>query len=146
MQETLFTLPPSAVKTAKSTKKKNDFTKKVVKTLDHNKLRQFIILKYVKRESINWPRDMKACEKLLAQFPEPQFWYSIENKDFKGKELQFDAIPALLTGNSLNYLFKKYAAFKLVLSDKPTYNIEVEKFGEDIKITEKPKSLMEFLK
>ena len=115
---------------------------------------QVIVEKFVKKEYRNWPRDIKVALSLIKIFPEHQFWEWVEPFE-TAKSLHF-----LLTEKCIKTLKEKYSYFlqqqdlknsseklKESFESKPStpYNHGAEKFGEDVSITRKPKTLREFL-
>lgn len=117
-------------------------------------IHQTIVEKFVRKNEIMWARDVKVATKLIKIFPEHQFWEWVEPFE-TAKSLHF-----LLTEKNINTLKEKYSYFlqqqdlknsseklKESFESKPStpYNHGAEKFGEDISITRKPKTLREFL-
>lgn len=103
------------------------------------KLQKELVKKFVKQESVNWPRDMKIAKKLLTLYPDFHFW----------EWLNVAPAPSLavfLTQDFLNYLADAHKKFSLDITKKVEIKLESVKIGEDVHIVHKPKTLLEFLK
>lgn len=106
-------------------------------------LAKFIVGKWIQKNDINWPRDIKLAMPLAALYPEFEFW--------DGLPVRFhpDNFAALITEKAKKYLATQYIQFKLVLPTKEGYKLEDTKVGEDlttIPLEKKPTSIMEFCK
>jgi len=115
---------------------------KIVKSMKpkgNGALLKYLVNKFVLKEKIFWPRDMTVAKRLSIQFPEKEFWesFSFANQFFSMVHFQSVA---------LDELKDKYRIFKLDLPAQPVYNLAKEKVGEDVFVSLKPKSLMDFLK
>lgn len=127
------------MKTATNTKQ-NELTDEQIKNLKPGQICKRIITKLIKKENINWSRDMACAKRLYQLIPDNLFWSKMES------DTQFDACPQLLTEASINFLKKKYALFKLEFDDKNRYNtLTVEKVGADLNLVKSKQSVMDFL-
>ena len=120
-------------------KQKTPLTKEQIAALSPGSIAKHIVNKFIKKETVNWIRDMAVAKRLVQQFPNPLFWDALP-------EAQFDAAAQLLTPNSINWLSKRYAQFCLEFPSPLAYNLEKEKVGEDVPIENKKQILMDFLK
>lgn len=104
-----------------------------------------IIGKFIKKErldskQVNWGAEIKMLKKLLKEYPDEQFWGQLD-LGFKLNSLAF-----FLTANGkkeLKLRFKKFS-FDLANSQEIEYDLAEENLVE-VK-SNKPKSLMDFMK
>ena len=110
--------------------------KKNPKQIEKNKLKKFIIAKFIEPASIVWARDMKLVTRLVNLYLEKEFWEFLpENK--------FLSIAQLLTENSLKYLNEEYQMFKLEKTKPKPYPIQEQQ--EIPNSQNKPENIKEFL-
>lgn len=93
-------------------------------------LNKLIVEKFVKKETIIWPREMKMANDLIERYPDYDFWESIQF-DFKLNSL------AWFIGEGKDDLFLKWNVFKLELPKEKRYIIGNEKIGEDYRPSKK---------
>jgi len=117
-------------------------------------IQQTIIKKFVRKNEINWARDMKAATALLKIFPDHGFWEWLEpyptvsNLGFfrseKNLTILKDRYSLFLQRKDLKQSKEK---LKESFDSKAaiSYNQEDSKVGEDIPIVKKPRTLKEFL-
>ena len=117
-------------------------------------IQQTIVEKFVRKNEIDWPRDMKAATALLKIFPEHGFWEWLEphptvsNLGFfrskKNLTILKDRYSLFLQRKDLKESKEK---LKESFDSKvaASYNQEDSKVGEDIPIVKKPRTLKEFL-
>jgi len=115
---------------------------------------QIIVEKFVKKKSINWPRDIKVALRLAEKYPEFQFWQWVEPFETGDNLLHlFNEKNSKILQEKYSYFLQqqdlKKSSEKLKESFESKlsipYNHGAEKFGEDISTTRKPKTLREFL-
>jgi hypothetical protein len=68
--------------------------------------KQAFITKFVQKETLSWPREMKIANQLWAQYPNPEFWIIFE-LPFKLNSL------AWLIGDGKTELQRQWNFFKL---------------------------------
>ena len=105
----------------------------------NHKLCQLLIKKFVKG-NINWPREIKIAQKLVKKFNCFNFWDNLIELGSPPPSLAWFLKP-----EGKAFLLKEYEKFKLNL-DKKQVQIEKYKIGEDKKICQKPKTLIEFIR
>lgn len=108
---------------------KTPLTKEQIKHLSEGSVAKHIVNKFVDKKTVNWARDCKCAKKLYKMFPNPFFWNSLPTA-------QFQAMPQMLTPQSIQYLEKQYRLFKLEIPDEKQYILEERKVGEDYLINE----------
>ena len=105
-----------------------------------------IINKFLNKETVSWPREMKISKKLLSSYP-IEFFRELKNP------LKNDAkIPSLawfLSENGKIFLSKEFFEYQKKNTnlevDKEEISLSKTKIGEDFKIEKKPTTLKEFL-
>lgn len=107
--------------------------------ITNHKLCQFIVKKYIK-QTINWPREIKIAQKLTKKFKEFNFWNNL--LDLKSPP---PSLAWFLKPEGKAFLLKEYEIFKLNLNIK-SIKIENNKIGEDKKICQNPKTLLQFIR
>ena len=107
--------------------------------LSPGSIAKLIVNKFIKKETVDWKRDITCAKKLVALMPDAKFWLSLD-------KAQFDAMPQLLTERSINFLQQKYKLFHLELDKSPSYNLEKEKIGENKEVKILPRTLIDFSK
>lgn len=95
-----------------------------------------LIKKFVKEESINWGREIKAAKLLFSKKPDKDFWHKLY-LPFKLNSLLF-----FLSEKGKVYLTKKKT--DLIIERKPTVVLQNENLEQDI-VIQKPKSIKDFL-
>jgi hypothetical protein len=93
------------------------------------KAAQYIVQKYVPKDKINWPRDIKIAFKLYDKYPDIAFWMAV-------KEIEFESMVGLLTKHAKKFIQEQYNAFKFKVEAPKVYEFG-EKIGEDVKIQRK---------
>ena len=117
-------------------------------------IQQTIVEKFVRKNEVDWARDMKAATALLKIFPEHEFWEWLEPHPtvsnlgfFRSKK----SLTILKDRYSLFLQRKDLKESKEKLKESfdskvaTNYNQEDSKVGEDIPIVKKPRTLKEFL-
>lgn len=107
--------------------------------MNKHKLCQFIIKKYVK-DNINWPREVKIAQKLIKKINSYKFWKNLQ--DLKSKP---PSLAWFLKPEGKDFLYKEYGKFKLVFETRDL-QVGYNKIGEDKKVCQKPKTLLQFIK
>lgn len=100
---------------------------------------KFLVSSILKKDKINWPKEIKIAQKLLNLYPEIKFW----------EELYLDTYPnslcVFLTDSGQKLLKKEHDTFLLTKSEK----IEIEEkpvvILESIEEKKNPKTLQEFI-
>lgn len=102
---------------------------------------QFIVGKLITACKPNWAREIKIAQKLIIDYPDPEFWNAVETP------FPLSSLAWLLTPDGKEVLLKTSRETKLELPKETQYNIQEEKVGED-KVFQptKKKTLMDFLK
>lgn len=109
-----------------------------MKNINH-KLCQLIIIKYIKK-NINWPREIKIAKRLVKKFNSFEFWNKL--KELKSSP---PSLAWFLKPEGKAFLLKEYEIFNLKLN-KNHIQLEKNKLGEDKKVCQKPKTLLEFIR
>ena len=120
---------------------KNTKPKKPRKVSDLNFLRR-IVRKYVLEHAILWPRDLAFAKKLYEKYPDQKFWNLMPDYEQK-------ATGMMVTSTKLfnEFLYSEWLTFKVELPERPKYNINSEKVGEDRVFPPSPsKNLFDFIK
>ena len=73
-------------------------------------LKLFIVGKMVKKETVNWPRDVKLAGHFASGYPEREFWEYL-----KEPENKFDSMLALFNDYYKDHIKSEYAAWKVNL-------------------------------
>lgn len=107
--------------------------------ISNHKLCQFIIKKYI-HSNINWPREIKIAQKLTKRFEEFEFWKNLLELKSPPPSLAW-----FLKKEGKAFLLKEYEKFNLNLNIKHI-KLQDNKLGEDKKVCQKPKNLVEFIK
>lgn len=109
----------------------------ILKITNH-KLCQFIVKKYIK-DNINWAREIKIAQTLIKTYKGYSFWNNL-------KQVKLPSLAWFLTNEGKAFLAIERKKDNLSL-DKKSNNIVLteNKAGEDKKVCQKPKSLLEFI-
>ena len=103
-----------------------------------HKLCQFIVKKYIK-DNVNWAREIKIAKRLIKTYQGYSFWNSL-------KQLKLPSLAWFLTDEGKAFLAIEQKKNDLSLDKKVDNIILTEnKAGEDKKVCQKPKSLLEFI-
>jgi len=86
-----------------------------------------------------WAREVKFLKDLMESYPSLKFWLSLK---FPKK---YDSLVFLKGDYGKNYLKKKYLEFNYKFKDNKDI-ILGEKFGEDLLVNKKQKTIKNFLK
>jgi len=105
----------------------------------NHKLCQLIVVKYIKK-NINWPREIKIAKRLIKKFNSFEFWDKL--KELKSSP---PSLAWFLKSEGKAFLLKEYELFNLKLN-KNNIELKQNKFGQDKKVCQKPKSLLEFIR
>jgi hypothetical protein len=105
----------------------------------NHKLCQLIVKKYVKG-NINWAREIKIAQKLAKKFSDFEFWINLRELGSPPPSLAW-----FLKSQGKAFLLKEYEKFKLNLNTKELI-LEINKIGEDKKVCQKPKTLLQFIR
>lgn len=106
---------------------------------NNHKLCQLIVKKYVKN-NINWPREIKIAQKLIKKFNSYQFWDNLKDLGAPPPSLAWFLKP-----EGKAFLIKEYEKFNLKLNSLQIL-LNKNKIGEDKKVCQKPKTLLEFIR
>jgi hypothetical protein len=107
--------------------------------ISNHKLCQFIVKKFVKG-NINWPREIKIAQRLIKRFDSFEFWDNL--KELKSPP---PSLAWFLKPEGKAFLLKEYETFKLILN-KEQVILKENKIGEDKKVCQNPKTLLEFIR
>jgi hypothetical protein len=105
--------------------------------ITNHKLCQFIIKKYIK-EKVNWPREIKIAQKLTKIHKGYSYWDNL-------KELKLPSLAWFLTDEGKVFMATESIKQKMIIEKPIKYQLEENKIGEDKKVCQKPKSLLEFI-
>ena len=105
--------------------------------ITNHKLCQFIIKKYV-NQKVDWPREIKIAQKLIKTYKGYSFWNSL-------KDLKLPSLAWFLTDEGKKFIATEQIKDKLILEIPEKIQLKENKLGEDKKVCQKPKSLLEFI-
>lgn len=108
------------------------------KQLTQHQLCCYIIKKFVKSKNIPWGYEINQAKKLLQFEPKDTFWFKINQKPLK-------SLDWLLSFEGKKYLLQQKELLNVDKEQKPSYNLEDTKIGNDTTIIKKVKTLKEFL-
>jgi hypothetical protein len=106
---------------------------------NNHKLCQFIVKKYVKG-IINWPREIKIAQRLIKKFKSFDFWNNLKELGSPPPSLAW-----FLKSEGKAFLLNEYESFNMNLNKEKVY-LNENKTGEDKKICQKPKTLLDFIR
>ena len=106
--------------------------------LSQYKLSCYIIKKFVKSKNIPWGYEINQAKKLLQFESKDVFWFNIKPKPLK-------SLDWLLSFEGKKYLLQQKELLNVDKEQKPSYNLEDTKIGNDTNIIRKVKTLKEFL-
>ena len=86
------------------------------------------------------PVEKFNAKKLIEKCPNEQFWDSLE-LGFK-----LNSLARFSSEKGVEFLRKKYSAFKFEIPKVEIHNMSTEKVGEDVEVITKPLTLKDFLK
>ena len=92
-----------------------------------------------KQKRIFWAKEIKFFNILLAKYPNEIFWNKLKFPD------KFDSLLLLRSGYYAEDLRLKYKRFNYIIPQKKETPLHDKKFGEDLELPSKPKTLKEFL-
>lgn len=104
---------------------------------------RYIITKFVAKESINWPREIKIAQKLTTQYQEPEFWEKCHVTDRPLSTLAY-----FLAQSGQLYLSRQHDRYAVGELDQ-TEEIELESGPVSVytgPIIEKPKTVLDFIR
>ena len=104
-----------------------------------HKLCQLIVRKYIK-QNINWPREIKIAQKLIKKFNNFDFWDNMQDLGSPPPSLAW-----FLKQEGKAFLIKQYESFNINLDQKQII-INKNKIGNDKKVCQKPKTMLEFIR
>lgn len=107
--------------------------------ISNHKLCQFIIKKYVKG-NVNWPREIKIAQRLVKKFKSSEFWNNLKELGSPPPSLAW-----FLKAEGKAFLLREYESFNINLNI-PKIELKENKLGQDKKVCQKPKSLIEFIR
>lgn len=113
-------------------------TKKPTNT-NHEKCK-WLVENFVKKENINWAREIKMAQKFLKENDDIDFWKDIL-KQFKSK---LPSMSFFLTEDGKEIIKREQNKKNLVLPEKISYNIEIEKDNNSVGVKSKSR-LLKFL-
>lgn len=105
--------------------------------ITNHKLCQFIVKKYIK-DKINWAREIKIAQKLIKTYKGYSYWNNL-------KDLKLPSLAWFLTEEGKCFMATEAIKDKVVIPKPQKYQLEENKIGEDKKVCQKPKSLLEFI-
>ena len=105
--------------------------------ITNHKLCQFIVKKYV-TQKIDWPREIKIAQRLIKTYKGYSFWNSL-------KDLKLPSLAWFLTDEGKKFIATEQIKDKLILERPEKIQLKENKLGEDKKVCQKPKSLLEFI-
>jgi hypothetical protein len=105
--------------------------------ITNHKLCQFIIKKYV-TQKVDWPREIKIAQKLIKTYKGYSFWNSL-------KDLKLPSLAWFLTDEGKKFIATEQIKDKLTLERPEKIELQENKLGQDKKVCQKPKSLLEFI-
>ena len=109
-----------------------------MKTINH-KLCQLIVKKYI-RGRINWPREIKIAQRLVKRFNSFDFWDNLKELGSPPPSLAWFLKP-----EGKAFILKEYECFNMNLN-KEEVPLNENKIGEDKKVCQKPKTLLDFIR
>lgn len=80
---------------------------------------QFIVGKLVKKESIDWAREIKIAQRLLTKFPDVKFW------EWLNLGFQLNSLAWFISPDGTKRLKKEFGQFNLVLPEPPKYVMDL---------------------
>lgn len=107
--------------------------------MTNHKLCQFIVKKYVKG-TINWPREIKIAQRLIKKFKSFDFWDNLRELGSPPPSLAW-----FLKAEGKAFLLKEHESFNMNLNKKQI-SLDKYKIGQDKKVCQKPKTLLEFIR
>jgi hypothetical protein len=102
-----------------------------------HKLCQFIIKKYI-NQKIDWPREIKIAQKLIKTYKEYSFWNGL-------KPAKLPSLAFFLTEDGKKFIAIEKMKDDLELDKPIKFEVQEAKIGEDKKVCQKPKNLLEFI-
>lgn len=115
-----------------------------MKTNTEHQRCKFLVSKFVSKEGMNWPREIRIAKKLLKEYPDFETWTQLKF-DFKLNSLAF-----FLTEEGKEKIqilkFNKSKKNLLDLFPKQEEVVFGEKLGQDAEVQKKPLTLKDFLK
>lgn len=109
-----------------------------MKSTNH-KLCQLIVKKYIKGQ-VNWPREIKIAQKLVKKFNSFDFWDNLKELGSPPPSLAWFLKP-----EGKAFLLKEYESFNINLN-KEEVILNENKIGQDKKVCQKPKNVLEFIR
>ena len=106
--------------------------------ITNHKLCQFIVKKFVKK-NIVWPKEIKIAKTLIQTYKYFKYWNNVT-------EVNLPSLAWFLTDDGKNFLSKEYLKQKLKFDQPENIPLKENKVGEDKKVCQKPKSLLEFIR
>jgi hypothetical protein len=106
--------------------------------ITNHKLCQFIVKKYIK-DKINWAREIKIAQKLIKTYKSYSYWNNL-------KDLKLPSLAWFLTPEGKTFMATECIKDKLTLPKLEKYQLQENKIGEDKKVCQKPKTLLEFIR
>lgn len=103
-----------------------------------SELARYIVSKFVEKDKIIWPRDIKIANYLIKRIPDEKFWQLLGEK-------KFPAMVCLRTKKSVEYLEYLSKISKLVFEEKQEIVFEKEKVSEDVIFPQKTTTLKSFI-
>jgi hypothetical protein len=85
-----------------------------------------------------WAREMTLLNKLLARWPNLNFWHKVKFGD------KYPSLAYLLTNLGVSKVVRKYNEFIFEIPAQKTYNLG-DKVGKDVSFPKKSKSIKDFL-
>lgn len=92
-----------------------------------------------KNKRIFWGKEIKFLNILMEKYPDESFWEKLRFPD------KFDSLLLLRSGYYAENLNLKYKKFHYIIPPKRETPIFKEKFGEDLNLPQKTKTLRKFL-
>ena len=105
--------------------------------ITNHKLCQFIVKKYV-NQKVDWPREIKIAQRLIKTHKGYSFWNSL-------KDLKLPSLAWFLTDEGKKFIATEQIKDKLTLERPEKIQLKENKLGEDKKVYQKPKSVLDFI-
>ncbi len=106
--------------------------------ISNHKLCQFIVKKYI-QSNINWAREIKIAQNLIKTYKSYSFWSNL-------KDLKLPSLAWFLTEDGKAFIAIEDKKLDLSFNKVESSKLNENKIGEDKKVCQKPKSLVEFIK
>jgi hypothetical protein len=106
--------------------------------ITNHKLCQFIVKKFIKN-NVNWAREIKIAQELIKTHKGYAYWNNL-------KDLKLPSLAWFLTHEGKVFLATEDKKKDLQIQMPEQILLQEYKIGEDKKVCQKPKSLLEFIR